>query len=83
MIFILSYDRSAESLIEQTTFDDEDVLRARDARLAAEARHAGNDNIEVVLLRSASRDDLQRTHSRYFQSTWQIADGLRRRLTGK
>lgn len=80
MIFVLSYDRQLESLIEQMTFEDEDDQRARDARLAAEARHAGHDNIEVVFLRSASHDDLQRTHSRYFQSTKQIADELRLRV---
>jgi hypothetical protein len=80
LIFILSYDRSREKLIENAVFDDDDVRRAQEARLVSEARHAGHDDVEVVLLRSDSIDELHRTHSRYFQSAQQIADGLRERL---
>ena len=39
---------------------------ALEARFAAEAKHNGDANIEIVALAAASEDDLRRTHGRYF-----------------
>jgi hypothetical protein len=38
------------------------------ARFEEERQNQGNPDIEVVVLGSKSRDELMRTHSRYFQS---------------
>ena len=82
MIFILSYDRSSERIINETVFDDADMTRALATRVESEAKYAGRDDIEVVLLRSDSSAALQRTHSRYFQSARDIAKSLGDRVAG-
>lgn len=43
-------------------------------KFAAEAAHRQDgENIEVVVLAAESRDDLMRTHSRYFLSLHELA----------
>jgi hypothetical protein len=81
MIFVLSYDRLLEKLLEERQFSDDLLGQARHARVESEARYAGNDDIEVVLLRSATSETLQQTHSRYFCSARQIAATLGDRLS--
>jgi len=75
MIFVLSYDRLTERVLEEITFDD-GAVDAERKRVELEAAFAGNDDIEVVLLRSESRESLYQTHSRYFRSTREIAQRL-------
>ena len=43
-------------------------------RFATERRHRNNPDIEVVVLGSSSRDELMKTHSRYFRSAEEILE---------
>jgi hypothetical protein len=43
-------------------------------RFAQERLHRGNLDIEVVVLSSSSRDELMKTHSRYFRSAEEILE---------
>jgi hypothetical protein len=43
-------------------------------RFAQERLHRGNPDIEVVVLGSSSRDELLKTHSRYFRSAGEILE---------
>jgi hypothetical protein len=64
---LLVYDRARAELLEERAFDCK--ADALSARFDAEARHReGGVNIEVVVLAAESREDLMRTHSRYFFS---------------
>lgn len=43
-------------------------------RFAQERLHRGDPDIEVVVLGSGSREDLEKTHSRYFRSAQEILE---------
>lgn len=43
-------------------------------RFAAEREHRGDPDIEVVVLSSSSREELLKTHSRYFRSAREIIE---------
>lgn len=43
-------------------------------RFTQERLHRGDPDIEVVVLGSASKDELMKTHSRYFRSATEIMD---------
>jgi hypothetical protein len=47
------------------------------ARFEAEREHRGDPDIEVVVLGSRSREELLKTHSRYFRSAREILDSAR------
>ena len=83
MIFILSYDRLSARIIDELVFDDGEMTRALAARVESEAKYAGRDDVEVVLLRSQSVATLQGTHSRYFQSARDIAASLGDQVVGR
>jgi hypothetical protein len=69
---LLVYDRARAQLLEERAFESK--ADALSARFAAEARHReGGVNIEVVVLAAESREDLMRTHSRYFLSLRELA----------
>ena len=42
------------------------------ARFEEERKHSGDPDIEIVVLGSQSREDLMKTHSRYFRSAREI-----------
>lgn len=46
-------------------------------RFAQERAHHGDPDIEVVVLGSSSRDELLKTHSRYFRSAREILENAR------
>lgn len=70
---LLVYDRAELRLLDEQVFDGKtDALRAR---FEAEVRHHANDTIEVVVLAARTREDLVRTHSRYFLSLQELAQG--------
>jgi hypothetical protein len=51
--------------------------RGREAireRFVQERLHTGDTDIEVVVLGSSSREELMRTHSRYFRSAGEIIE---------
>lgn len=69
---MLVYDRAQAKLLEERVFDSK--AEALTARFEAEAAHRQDgENIEVVVLAAESRDDLMRTHSRYFYSLRELA----------
>ncbi len=71
--FLLIYDRMRGELREKPTVF-EDVSVATRERNRRELEFLADPNIEVVVLGSASLEDLTKTHSRYFFS----ADALLR-----
>ncbi|MGH3798555.1 MAG: hypothetical protein ACRDTD_00190 [Pseudonocardiaceae bacterium] len=73
--FLLVYDRAAGKLLEERPFGQR--VEALQARFAVEKAHrAGSqdvENIEVVVVAAESRDDLLRTHARYFLTVEELA----------
>jgi hypothetical protein len=70
--FLLVYDRSEGQLLHEERYESR--VDALHARFVAEAEHRrGPDNIEVVVLSAGSREDLLRTHARYFRSLAELA----------
>jgi hypothetical protein len=62
--FLITYDIAREHAhVDELGEDD---ARALAAYSAAEARHRGDANIEVVLLGSDSLETIKRTHASYF-----------------
>ncbi|MBV9140462.1 MAG: hypothetical protein JO115_06040 [Pseudonocardiales bacterium] len=70
--FLLVYDRSAGKLLHEEQYQSRaDALRSR---FVAEAEHRqAANNVEVVVLSARSREDLLRTHARYFRSLAELA----------
>jgi hypothetical protein len=68
--YVLVYDRSKGRVLE----DREHVERERalEDRARAIALHIAEPTVEVVLLGATSREELMRTHSRYFQTVEEI-----------
>jgi len=67
MIFVIEYNRSKGNIVTFREFDDSQRRVAEDARLEIElAVNHKQVNHEVVLLEAASKEDLERTHKRYF-----------------
>jgi hypothetical protein len=62
--FLITYDIAREHAHVDAFGEDNDA--ALDAYSAAETRHRGDANIEVVLLGSDSLETLKLTHGRYF-----------------
>jgi hypothetical protein len=65
-LFLLTYYRDGSHETEMEQIADHDL--ALDLLRAAEERMRSHPELEVVLLTSASEDDIRRTHSRYFRS---------------
>ena len=61
---VVTYDRTAAVTIEAKEFNDH--RQALQYRLEREIYFRERTDVEVVLLRAASREDLRRSHSRYF-----------------
>jgi hypothetical protein len=70
--FLLVYDKSTGQLLEERQFDD--YREALSARFSVEKRQASAlTTLEVVVLSASSRDELLRTHARYFLTIDQLA----------
>jgi hypothetical protein len=68
--FLLIYDRATGDLkVQEFGGSREDALRAR----FAEESSGLSSETEVVVLSADSRDDLERTHSRYFHGVAELA----------
>ncbi|MFJ8957458.1 hypothetical protein ACIRO1_45960 [Streptomyces sp. NPDC102381] len=68
---LVVYDRAAGRLVSLQEF-----ARRKDAlaaRFRAEREQGDHKNIEVVVLTARSRDDLHKTHARYFRTLDQLA----------
>jgi hypothetical protein len=69
--FLVVFDRQHGHVVEVKEFsNDHDALKAR---FSTERLHAGDVNIEVVVLGAASQADLRQTHGRYFNTVHQLA----------
>ena len=76
--FLLVFDRSQARLLGLDEYSNREAALA--ARFDAEKRHAESVDIEVVVLSAASRDELKRTHSRYFTEFGSLYRGSLDRL---
>jgi hypothetical protein len=69
MIFLIHYNRSAGKIVKLKEFETSQREQAEDARLKLELDLIGEQNgDEVCLLEAGSKEALQRTHRRYFES---------------
>jgi hypothetical protein len=76
--FLLAYDRRTGAL-EIKEFRGENArARALAARLQTEGRSRGTDR-EVVVIAADSKDELRRTHARYFQTVGDLARSAAKR----
>ncbi|MCW6029050.1 hypothetical protein K4043_13630 [Stenotrophomonas sp. SRS1] len=67
MIYLIHYERNAGKIVEISEFKERDL--ASEAKLAMEIRLLSKSNgDEVVLLEARDKNDLLRTHSRYFEN---------------
>ncbi|GAA3726623.1 hypothetical protein [Salinactinospora qingdaonensis] len=73
--FLLVYDRRRGELLREEEFSD--PREAMMARFDAEDKFRGTGrNVEIVVLGAQSREDLLRTHGRYFSTASQLVDRL-------
>lgn len=73
--YLLVYDRRLGEVLEQREYSLVERERAWRERETLVAERIGDPNIEVVLLNAHSREDLLKTHSRYFKTVEQITSG--------
>jgi len=73
--FLLVYDRATGSLLrDPAAFAAGEREAALTLRFAVEKEYRDNTDVEVVVLGAESRDDLLRTHARYFKSVSELAE---------
>ncbi len=75
MYFLLVYNRREGRLLEQRSYEDHERERAIQERFSLERDERMNPDIEVVLLSAESREELKKTHSRYFEQ-WGYFEGI-------
>ena len=73
--YLVRYRRSAGELLE---FQDlgADRTAAMERRFEEERAYKDDSDIEVVVLTASSREELLRTHARYFKSVPELAAAL-------
>ena len=76
-IFVISYHRrtGAKSIAEFSDDQDEAAFTRR-----RELERTVDDGTEVVILRGKDRNQLERTHARYFRSPSELGENLRAAL---
>lgn len=75
MLFLLHYNRSAGTLVSVREFPDKDITHASAEKLRLEIDLLGSaSGQEVVLLEADSREALQKTHARYFETLDEMRD---------
>ena len=72
--FLLVYDRRQQRLLSERVFAEH--RQALRSRFSEERRRSGEADVEVVVIGAGSREDLQRTHARYFRSPRDLAGDL-------
>jgi hypothetical protein len=72
--FLVVYNRRTGSSTVRE-FPEGHGREAISERFMQERLHRGDPDIEVVVLGSASKAELLKTHSRYFQSATEILEG--------
>jgi hypothetical protein len=71
--FLVIYNRRTGANTVQE-FPEGCSREAISQRFVVEREHRGNPDIEVVVLGSNSREELEKTHSRYFRSAREILE---------
>ena len=74
--FLIVYDTAAGEILELKRFGALQRALALSKRFARELAERDRRNIEVVLLSAESEDELRRTHSRYFESSAELAESI-------
>jgi len=74
--FLIVYDTAAGEILELKRFGVLQRALALSKRFARELAERDRRNIEVVLLSAESEDELRRTHSRYFESSAELAESI-------
>jgi len=74
--FLIVYDTAAGEILELKRFGVLQRALALSQRFARELAERDRRNIEVVLLSAESEDELRRTHSRYFESSAELAESI-------
>jgi hypothetical protein len=74
--FLIVYDTAAGEILELKRFGALQRALALSKRFAREFAERDRRNIEVVLLSAESEDELRRTHSRYFESSAELAESI-------
>ncbi len=69
--FLLEYDRPAGKLLHIREYSNAERDAAYEERRRCESTKL--PHVEVVILEGASRDDIERTHSRYFRTLEELA----------
>jgi hypothetical protein len=73
--FLLVFDHDRGTLIEEQHFN-EDGAQALAAYAAKEKEHAGNRQIEIVLIGSDSIETVRLTHANYYDGTVAVSKYL-------
>jgi hypothetical protein len=79
VIFLVIYDRLGGDLITFEKYEDDQIAQANSDRLQAEIENATNGDVEIVILRSDSEEQVRRTHARYFETLAELESGFRAR----
>ena len=81
MIFLIEYDRPSGKLVTFQEFDDSERKSAEKHRLEIElALHREDLDHEVVVLEAVTKEALERTHRRYFETARQIVESTGKEL---
>ncbi len=72
MIFLIVYDRPQGSELRFQEYADDKLAQANSDRLAAEIEYAERPEVEIVILRSESAEELRKTHARYFKTLQEL-----------
>jgi hypothetical protein len=73
--FLIVYDQQTGSIELLEEYGDDAREAALERRFQLESEHRSEPLIEIVVLGAATRDDLISTHSRYFKSVSELAEG--------
>lgn len=76
--FLIVYDTDGGEIVELKRFGQRERAVALAERFRRELVERDRRNIEVVLLSAESEDELRRTHSRYFESSAELAESIGR-----
>jgi hypothetical protein len=71
--FLVAYGRRHGRLLDMQEFREDERARALEERFKREVKERNRPDVEVVLLGAESREDLERTHARYFKTLEEIA----------
>lgn len=73
MIYLIEYNRKTGKLLRLEEFQASDHRQAEEKRLRVELELLRTGlALEVVLLEASSKDELQKTHRRYFERLDQL-----------